>query len=104
MGFQAIDSMTSALEERGIKVLMFSRLADRVHGYSCWANNKIPVTVCKANLPGDLQRQILANQLAHLILEIDDSLNQEEVAARFAMAFLAPRRGFFIKSVLNVKH
>ena len=34
LGYRAIDSMTSALEERGIKVLMLSQLADQILGYS----------------------------------------------------------------------
>ncbi len=97
LGYRAIDSMTSALEERGIKVLMLSQLADQILGYSCWANDTIPVAVCQDNLPGDVQRQILGHQLAHLILEVDETLNPEEVAARFAMAFLAPRRGVLNK-------
>lgn len=95
LGYHAISSITSALEERGIKVLVLSMLAEEVTGYACWANELIPVAVCRANLPGDLQRQILACQLAHLILDIDDELDFEEVTNRFAMAFLAPRRGLF---------
>jgi Zn-dependent peptidase ImmA (M78 family)/DNA-binding XRE family transcriptional regulator len=97
LGFRSIDNLTSALEEQGIVVLMFSRIPDQIHGYSCWANETIPVAVCKKNLPGDLQRQILGYELAHLILDIDNTLDQEKVANRFATAFLAPRRGVFNK-------
>lgn len=97
LGHRPIHNMASALEERGIKVLMLSRLVDKVLGYCCWANETIPVAVCRENLPGDLQRQILGHQLAHLILEIDRELNPEEIATRFAMAFLAPRTGLLNK-------
>lgn len=97
LGFRAIDSMVSVLEEQGIVVLILSQLADKIDSYSCWANDTIPVAVCKDNLPGDLQRQILGHELAHLILDIDETLNQEKVVSRFATAFLAPRKGVFSK-------
>jgi len=92
LGNNPIPDLIDTLEERGIKVFQsnimhddkFDGLASQVDG--------TPVIVVGKNWPGDRQRFTLAHELGHLILasRLDESLDEEKAAHRFAGAFLVP--------------
>jgi Zn-dependent peptidase ImmA (M78 family) len=96
LGSGPILNMITVLEEHGIFVITVPFI-EGFDGFSCWVNNNIPVIACRANIPGDRQRFNLAHELGHLILKIDDGLNEEMVCHRFAGAYLAPRKAVYNK-------
>lgn len=90
LGLDPVRSVTSTLEDKGVKVIPLP--ADVCpDGFSCWANETVPVIAYRAGMPGDRQRFTLAHELGHLLVDCPDSLDGEKVAHRFAGAFLAPR-------------
>ena len=57
---------------------------DRFDGLSAAA------VVSRRSLAGERQRLNLAHELAHLVLDVPEAINEEKAAFRFAGAFLAP--------------
>jgi len=90
LGLDPIDNMMEMLEERGIKVWAFNQEADHFDAVVMWANEQAPVFVVKDGISGDRQRYNLAHELGHLILRINEGLDEEKAAHRFAGAFLVP--------------
>lgn len=93
LGLDPIHNLTEILEERGIKVAFLDGV-DSFDALALVANETIPVIVVKRGVPGDRQRFSLAHELAHLLIEMpeDWTLQQvEQVANRFAGAFLVPK-------------
>ena len=92
LGQNPILDLTGALEERGIKVFQTNALhGGKFDGLACRVNDE-PIIVVGADWPGDRQRFTLAHELGHLLLEncINEQLDIEKAANRFAGAFLAP--------------
>lgn len=96
IGFDAIQSLTELLEDRGIKVVeidapeafdgMCARLEDTNEA----------VIIINQNKPGERQRFTVAHELGHLIMDVPDSVDdkaEENLCHRFAGAFLMPERG-----------
>jgi len=89
LGLDPIENLTEALEDQGVKVVILEGKKD-FDGLSCWANERIPVILIKAGLPGDRQRSNLAHELGHLIMKVSRNVDEEKAAYRFSGAFLVP--------------
>ncbi|MDE0178860.1 MAG: XRE family transcriptional regulator [Gammaproteobacteria bacterium] len=92
LGRKPILSMVELLEECGVKVLALD-LSD-IGGMTAYAqrSGKSIDAVIVVNLmdSGERQRFTLTHELGHLVLTVDDRLNSEKAAQRFAGAFLMP--------------
>jgi len=93
LGEDPIASLAEMLEDQGVKVVLLPEVHAKVDGFSCWANETIPVVASRMadDLPGDRQRFNLAHELGHLLLTVDEDVDDEAAANRFAGAFLVPR-------------
>ncbi len=89
LGEDPIDNLCETLEDRGVKVILLEPV-DGFDGFSCWANDGIPVVAGVNCGPGDRQRMTLAHELGHLLLNLEDDVDEEKAAYRFAGAFLVP--------------
>ncbi len=90
LGITPIENMTELLEDAGVKIFHWPGKEGKFDGFSCWANNDIPVIVINAELSGDRQRSSLAHELGHLVMKPADDLAPEKAARRFSGAFLVP--------------
>jgi Zn-dependent peptidase ImmA (M78 family)/DNA-binding XRE family transcriptional regulator len=90
LGLAPIESLTEIFEEEGIKIT----LVDGVEGFDActFEANGNPVIALRNDIPGDRQRFNLAHELGHIVLRIQDKLEDinEPAAYRFAGAFLVP--------------
>lgn len=91
LGLDPIEHIVSRLEDHGVKVLAVTAEKE-FNGLSCWANGSIPVIVFNEALPGERQRFTIAHELGHLVLKVENELDPEKVAHRFAAAFLVPKK------------
>ena len=91
IGLDAIENLTELLEDTGVKVFQWKGDEEGFDGFACWADKKIPVVVTRADLPGDRQRSNLAHELGHLVMDVDEGLDEEKAAKRFSGAFLVPK-------------
>jgi Zn-dependent peptidase ImmA (M78 family)/DNA-binding XRE family transcriptional regulator len=92
IGVDPIEGLLALLEDRGIKVGLVDG-PEEFDALTLWANESIPVIVVKRDLPGDRQRFCLAHELGHLVMDIDESIDEktvEKLAHRFAAALLVP--------------
>ncbi len=96
LGFDPITNLVEILEERGILVGLVCGI-EEVDSLITYINDEIPVIVVKRNLPGDRQRFSLAHELGHIVIDHDESLQEHEVAHRFAESFLVPRERVFME-------
>ena len=92
LGDNPIPDLIDSLEEKGVKVLQTHALHDEKFDGLAARVNGDPVIVVGKDWPGDRQRFTLAHELGHLALDgrIEDHLDIELAANRFAGAFLAP--------------
>ena len=91
LGFDPIGSVVSAVEEHGVKVVMIDGV-EGFDGFSCVANESIPVIAIPMGVSGDRQRFTLASELGHMVLDTAPEVDEEKAAHRFAGAFLAPQK------------
>lgn len=91
LGLNPIPDLIDTLEARGIKVFTTRFDDPRFEGMSARADQH-HVVVVGQSWPGDRQRFTLAHELGHLVLDerLDDDLDKEKAADRFAGAFLVP--------------
>jgi Zn-dependent peptidase ImmA (M78 family)/transcriptional regulator with XRE-family HTH domain len=89
LGDNPIDNLTELLEEQGIRVGLVD---GNDHFDACLfeLEDGSPVMAVKQDIPGDRQRFSLAHELGHLMLEVAETLKDEDAANRFAGAFLVP--------------
>ena len=94
------------------------KMARKMAGMSqqeLWANDEIPIIVVKGGIPGDRQRFDLAHALGHMLLDVDEAVDEEKAAHRFAGALLVPkpkayeelgrnRQHLSVKELLILKH
>ena len=90
IGLDAIENLTEALEDAGVKVFTWFGADERFDGFACWANERIPVVVVRGGLPGDRQRSNLAHEFGHLVMDVAPDVDPEKAARRFSGAFLVP--------------
>ena len=93
VGMNAIPHLAEFFEERGIKVLSLP-LPEGVSGLTGWVNRQnnkpVPVIVINENHSGEWQRLTLSHELGHLVQKVENHVDEEEAANRFAGAFLMP--------------
>ncbi len=91
LGFDPIGSVVSAVEEHGVKVVIIDG-QEGFDGFSCVANESIPVIAIPMGVSGGRQRFTLASELGHMVLDTAPEVDEEKAAHRFAGAFLAPQK------------
>ncbi len=93
VGMNPIPHFAPFLEERGIKVLSLPLLGE-VSGLTCWAKREgevpVPVIIINDSLSGEWQRFTLSHELGHIVLQVENNVEEESAANRFAGAFLMP--------------
>lgn len=95
IGMDPIENLVETLEDHAAIVLALND-HNKFDGISARANflhdnEKImPVIVTNSDVPGDRQRFNLAHELGHLIIQPIGTKQDEEIAHRFAAAFLVP--------------
>lgn len=95
LGLDPIENMVGALEDHAAVVLALDA-DERFDGISAWAKiladeeREIPVLITNAAMSGDRQRFNLAHELGHLVVRPKSEKEGEEIAHRFAAAFLVP--------------
>lgn len=95
LGLDPIENLAETLEDHAAAVLALDA-DERFDGHSAWATvlgddrRKVPVLVTNAAMPGDRQRFNLAHELGHLVIKQKQTKEDEEIAHRFAAAFLVP--------------
>ena len=95
IGMDPIENLVETLEDHAAAVLALDADA-RFDGNAAWATvigddeQKIPVLVTNAAMPGDRQRFNLAHELGHLAIKQKKTKEDEDIAHRFAAAFLVP--------------
>jgi Zn-dependent peptidase ImmA (M78 family)/DNA-binding XRE family transcriptional regulator len=95
IGLDPIENLVETLEDHDAAVLTLDA-DERFDGISAWAmvrdgdEQKIPVLVTNAGMPGDRQRFNLAHELGHLVIKPKQTKEDEDTAHRFAAAFLVP--------------
>ncbi len=89
LGDHPIESLTDLIEGKGIKVGTISA-PDSFDALAFWYDGETPVITLREGVPGDRQRFSIAHELGHLMVEPSPDLDSENVAHRFAGAFLVP--------------
>jgi Zn-dependent peptidase ImmA (M78 family)/transcriptional regulator with XRE-family HTH domain len=92
LGDGMIESVTQSVEDRGGIVVGFDEEGVRFDGLSGRADSDFPVIVVNRSVPDDRRRYDLSHELGHLMMDCDDleTREQEQLAHRFAAAFLVP--------------
>ena len=95
LGRAPIASITDTLEDHHVHVLLLgtSEDFDGVSAYAYLGGELLAAAVvCHAGRPGERQRLSLAHELAHLVLDVEETEDFDEEGAAFRMggAFLAP--------------
>lgn len=92
LGIDPIPNLAELLEERGIKILS-ADLTD-IDGLTAKVQRKngepIPVIVIKASAWSERKRFTLAHELGHMVMDVQQGVDSEKAANRFASAFLMP--------------
>lgn len=91
-GDGAIPSIVRLLERKGV-LIFDTKLPDEVMGLSTWADSKYPVIAIdnrREKTTIERLRFTIAHELAHLLLQFDNSLNIEKCCDKFAGSFLLP--------------
>lgn len=92
LGIDPIPNLSELLEERGIKILSVD-LSD-IDGLTANVKRKdgepIPVIVIKESAWAERKRFTLAHELGHILMDVDQGIDSEKAANRFASAFLMP--------------
>jgi len=92
LGIDPILNLAELLEERGIKILS-ADLTD-IDGLTAKVQRKngepIPVIVIKASAWSERKRFTLAHELGHMVMDVQQGVDSEKAANRFASAFLMP--------------
>jgi Zn-dependent peptidase ImmA (M78 family)/transcriptional regulator with XRE-family HTH domain len=96
LGTDPIASVTNALEERAIHVIEIDA-KDHFDGMSAIAKDKTnrivsSAVIVRRRVSGERQRLSLAHELGHLVLRVNEGVDEEKAAFRFAGAFLAPAK------------
>ena len=91
LGEAPIESVTRTLEDNHCIVVEFAEESS-FHGLSGWANDVFPVTITSSLGSNDRRRFNLAHELGHLVMRCPgvDEKQEEQLAHRFASAFIVP--------------
>lgn len=92
LGHDPIPKLAELLEERGIKVLSID--LDDIDGLAARVLRKgrdaARVVVVRQNIWSERKRFTLAHELGHMVMALEQGLDEEAAANRFAGAFLMP--------------
>lgn len=97
LGSQPLESVSQLLEDKGVVLISITDDDVQFDGRCGWAQSragKFPVIVSNDTVPPDRRRLDLAHELGHLVLKLDSLATEkqhEQMAFRFAAAFLVPR-------------
>jgi len=95
LGEAPIANLIGLLEDRFFHVFEIDTPSEKFDGISAKAydeegNVKAAAVVTRRGLPGERQRLNLSHELAHLVMNVAEDVDEEKAAFRFAGAFLAP--------------
>lgn len=93
LGDCSIESMTELIEDHDGIVVALQAGDERFHGLSGVANSTHAVIIVDAGAPDDRKRFTIAHELGHLMMNTESVGNErkeEQLAQRFAAAFLLP--------------
>jgi len=92
LGTDALESLTQIIESKGAVLVEHPMDGVKFDGLSGWINGIFPVLVVNSKVPTDRLRFDLAHELGHLVMDCGsmDAKKEENLAHRFAGAFLAP--------------
>jgi Zn-dependent peptidase ImmA (M78 family) len=90
LGSKPIPSIIEMLEEKGLKVIEIDA-SEAFQGFSAEANSEL-VIVLNKNDDACRKRFTAMHELAHIVLKIDESLDEEKTCHSFAGAFLFPKQ------------
>jgi len=90
LGLDPIENLMDVLEQHGIKVGLVAAPV-QFDALTMWYNNARPLIIVNKTFSGDRQRMSLAHELGHMLLVLDEGVDEEAAAFRFAGAFLVPR-------------
>ncbi len=113
LGLDPIENLVDTFEMHGIKVGLID--ADTKFDALTFRHEKHPVITVNKNISGDRQRFNLAHELGHIILDLNENLDEEKAAHRFAGALLIPeemmkyelldkRKDLDINELYHLKH
>ena len=91
LGLNPIENLMDVLEQHGIKVGVIAAPV-KFDALTMKYNDEHPLIIVNKTFSGDRQRLSLAHELGHLLLKLDEGIDEEEAAFRFAGAFLIPRQ------------
>ena len=91
LGLDPIENLMDILEQHGIKVGVIAAPV-KFDALTMRYNDDHPLIIVNKTFPGDRQRFSLAHELGHLLLTLDEGIDEEEAAFRFAGAFLVPQQ------------
>ncbi|MBT9587495.1 ImmA/IrrE family metallo-endopeptidase [bacterium] len=98
LGYGPLAGIIEVLERNGVVVLASEHIQDtEFDGLSGWLDEHRPLIVIRSNAPVDRLRFSLAHELGHLMLDCDglSAKEREDLAHRFASAFIVPRAAAF---------
>ena len=90
LGLDPIENLMDVLEQHGIKVGTIAAPV-KFDALTMQYNEERPLIIVNQTFSGDRQRLSLAHELGHLILKLDEGIDEEVAAYRFAGAFLVPK-------------
>jgi Zn-dependent peptidase ImmA (M78 family)/transcriptional regulator with XRE-family HTH domain len=90
LNLNPIENLMDVLEQHGIKVGVIAAPV-KFDALTMRYNEEHPLIIVNKTFPGDRQRLSLAHELGHMVLQLDEGIDEEEAAFRFAGAFLIPR-------------
>jgi Zn-dependent peptidase ImmA (M78 family) len=93
LGIKPIPSVIEMLEEKGLKVIEIDA-SDAFQGFSAEANEEL-VIVLNKNDDACRKRFTAVHELAHIVLQMDENLDEEKTCHNFAGAFLFPKQSVF---------
>lgn len=91
LGLSSIEDLSELLERNGVRVI-YVDAAPAFDACALKANDQLPVIVLNSNFPGDRLRFNLAHELAHIVLDVRENVDEEKAAHRFAGSFLFPEQ------------
>jgi Zn-dependent peptidase ImmA (M78 family)/DNA-binding XRE family transcriptional regulator len=91
LNLNPIENLMDVLEQHGIKVGVIAAPV-KFDALTMKYNDDHPLIIVNKTFPGDRQRLSLAHELGHLVLKLDEGIDEEEAAFRFAGAFLIPKQ------------
>lgn len=98
LGTNPIGDVVSVLEDHHVHVIE-KDVDEAFDGISAWAHDEestlAAAVVTRTGIPGERQRLNLTHELAHLVLQVSEDVDEENAAFRWGAAFLAPAEVIF---------